>query len=107
MDIDLYRREVDLLLHRLAVVVHFYRDGLDSGIPLQHRPVLAHRVGLGKGSAEGKAGNRHRDLAGICTGHILYLVIRPLFQLLIGAVGQGNRNFYILRFDGAVIDQIR
>ena len=104
-DIDLHRRKV-ACLHRLTVIVHFYRNGLSRGIPLQCRPVLTHSVNLGEGPAEGDTGDRHCNFTGVFTGLIVHPIVSILHQFLTGAVGQGNCNFYLFRLDRAVIDQI-
>ena len=105
LNIDLHRREI-ACLHRFTIIFHFYRNGLNRGVPLKCRPVLAHLVGLGKGPVECNAGYCHRNVASVCTGHILHLVVSALHQYRIGTVGQGNCNCYIRRLTRAVIDQI-
>ena len=111
-NIDFHRRQVPRLcrrarLHRRAVVVHLYWNGFGRGIPGKARLILLHSVSLDKGSVEGDAGDRYGSLTGIGDGVDVHRIVRSLQQLPARAVGQSDGNPYILRLNGAVIDQIR
>ena len=100
---DQNRREI-LRLHRSTVIVHCYRNGFGSGIPLKSRRILVHFVCLGESPCECNTSHCHCNFTNVNTGRMGHSIVGIFSQFC--AVVQCDCETNICRLIGAVIDQI-